>query len=149
MNHRLTTHIRLWQFKGLAGVNYNETWDPYHTCTGHNPDDLQPFHDLFPDWDEKHEDESSSIKRYYSNAELYRLLQPDSEDLPYVYDNFDWHHCSVSFRLTGRWTGPLCRFGRSSLVSICEGLWQQVKRFRSDTCHISPLGPRDTWMRNL
>ena len=39
---------RLWHFKRLGSTeNYDETWDPYHTCYGHNPTNFQPFKNLF------------------------------------------------------------------------------------------------------
>lgn len=36
-------------------------------------------------------------KTYYTNEELYELLKPRDGVLPYMYDNFDWPHCDVSF----------------------------------------------------
>ena len=46
-----TIHLtvdRLWHYKRLGNLaNYDETWDPYHTCYGHNPRDVQPFMNLF------------------------------------------------------------------------------------------------------
>ena len=46
-----TIHLtvdRLWHYKRLGNLqNYDETWDPLHTCYGHNPDDVQPFMNLF------------------------------------------------------------------------------------------------------
>ncbi|CAM9472098.1 unnamed protein product, partial [Hapterophycus canaliculatus] len=110
---------RLWHLKRLAAKDFDETWDPYHTCVGHNPEDLQPFHNLFPTWDANTDGEDrkgdtgsntkakakgkgnksggtpSTMKRYYTNGELYQLLRPDESDLPYMYDNFAWPHCSV------------------------------------------------------
>ena len=39
---------RLWHYKRLGNqANYDETWDPYHTCYGHNPTNFQPFKNLF------------------------------------------------------------------------------------------------------
>jgi len=78
------TMERIWHYMRMAPVVYNETWDPYHTCYGHNPDDLQPFRNLFDDNNE-----------YYSNSDLYSLLHPQNEDLPYIYDNFEWPHCEL------------------------------------------------------
>ncbi|CBJ26075.1 tyrosinase-like protein 2 [Ectocarpus siliculosus] len=92
---------RLWHLKRLGSEEFNETWDSFHDCVCHNPADLQPFHGMFPDWDDEHAEEeedsaaSPSAKRYYTNMELYGLLRPDQSDLPYVYDNFAWPHCSV------------------------------------------------------
>jgi len=77
---------RLWHWKRLANdPDYDETWDPYHTCYGHNPENIQPFKNLFGDTDSD----------YYSNDALYSLLHPASETLPYVYDNFRWPHCEA------------------------------------------------------
>ncbi|CAN0103275.1 unnamed protein product, partial [Pylaiella littoralis] len=90
---------RLWHLKRLASTDFDEQWDPFHTCVGHNPDDLQPFHGLFPDYDTKKSKENVGApldaKVYYTNTELYDLLRPDGEDIPYMYNNFAWTHCSV------------------------------------------------------
>lgn len=97
--------------KRLAAEDFDEQWDPFHTCVGHNPEDLQPFHNLFPSWDAFNSTLSGAespaegaatsskpagLKQYYKNKELYDLLRPDTEHLPYLYDNFQWPHCSVS-----------------------------------------------------
>jgi|MDSY01.2.fsa_nt_gb hypothetical protein len=77
---------RLWHFKRLGNQkNFDETWDPYHTCYGHNPGDYQPFKNLFDEDD-----------RYYSNAELYQLFNPSGVSIPYMYENFEWPHCEES-----------------------------------------------------
>lgn len=39
-------------------------------------------------------------KKYYTNEELYTKLQPDKEDMPYVYADFEWQHCRVSDSLS-------------------------------------------------
>lgn len=76
---------RLWHFKRLGNLaHYDETWDPYHTCYGHNPTDYQPFKNLFDTND-----------HFYTNNELYELLRPDDVMLPYMYDNFKWPHCEL------------------------------------------------------
>lgn len=39
---------RLWHLRRLeASESFNETWLADHSCYGHNPDDFQPFHNLF------------------------------------------------------------------------------------------------------
>jgi hypothetical protein len=83
---------RLWHWKRLGEEDlmegtstFDQTWDPFHTCYGHNPDNLQPFSNLF---DDDHDN-------FYTNTELYQLLHPKSDTLPYVYDNFNWAHCEV------------------------------------------------------
>ena len=82
---------RLWDFKRMAPDEnlYEETWDPYHECYGHNPDDIQPFKMLFgeDEWDGE---------TYYTNADLYDNLSPYNADKPYVYDNFEWPHCELA-----------------------------------------------------
>lgn len=81
---------RLWHFKRLGDTsNFDETWDPYHPCSSHNPDSFQPFKNLF--------DEADS---YYSNARLYDLFNPAGNHMPYLYDNFQWPHCDmVGYRM--------------------------------------------------
>jgi hypothetical protein len=76
---------RLWHFKRLGNKkNYDDSWDPYHTCYGHNPADFQPFKNLFDDED-----------RYYNNMELYELFNPASNSIPYMYEHFEWPHCDM------------------------------------------------------
>ena len=78
---------RLWHYKRLASdPHFNETWDPYHTCYGHNPDDFQPFRDLFT---------TPSKDAFYTNQELKDLMDPSRESMPYMYDQFSWPHCSM------------------------------------------------------
>ena len=79
---------RLWHYKRLAqDPNFDETWDPYHTCYGHNPDDYQPFEDLFTT--------PAASGSFYSNQEIKDLFHPMHEDVPYVYDHFNWNHCEL------------------------------------------------------
>jgi hypothetical protein len=83
---------RLWHYKRLGNTNnYDETWDPYHTCYGHNPAHYQPFKDLFTN-----DDENPSILpgHYYTNMDLYENLHPARRTLQYVYDDFKWDHCA-------------------------------------------------------
>lgn len=124
---------RLWHLRRLQDDAFDDTWVPSESvCVGHNPDDVQPLHDLFasPSKDASSVSEASSLaeggghggvskdhqetggvglrggrvtgavasspKTYYTNAELYQLLDPNGNDLPYVYDNFEWPHCDVS-----------------------------------------------------
>ena len=37
----------------------------------------------------------AAAKEYYTNAQLYDLLDPSNDDLPYVYADFDWDHCTT------------------------------------------------------
>lgn len=76
---------RLWHYKRLGDLtDYDETWDPYHKCYGHNPTNYQPFKNLF--------DENNM---FYTNEELYEALRPNTPTLPYMYDHFKWPHCAV------------------------------------------------------
>jgi len=85
---------RLWHFKRLGNMqNYDETWDPYHTCYGHNPTNFQPFKNLF-----------DSDDRYYTNIELYEYFRPHQEALQYMYDNFQWPHCELlGYEMSNKW----------------------------------------------
>ena len=81
---------RLWQYKRLGNLeNYDETWDPFHTCYGHNPRNIQPFKNLFTDADGN----ADADDKYYTNMELYDGLHPSNRHLEYVYDTFEWAHC--------------------------------------------------------
>jgi hypothetical protein len=84
------TMDRLWHHKRLlessSDSSFDDSWDKdCNECYGHNPDDLQPFKNLFND----------DHKNYYTNAELYDLLHPTNENLPYVYADFNWDHCTM------------------------------------------------------
>jgi hypothetical protein len=77
---------------------------------GHNPQDYQPFENIFDDQD-----------RLYTNTELVQLLSPYNVSqciittliaqafcgkpfLPYVYDTFEWYHCQsygLDYQLIG------------------------------------------------
>lgn len=96
----------MWHLKRLGADEFDEQWEPFHKCVGHNPQDLQPFHSMFGDWDADRTEASADrppwMKTYYTNGDLYDLLRPDRADLPYMYDNFAWPHCSVS---EGVWSG--------------------------------------------
>lgn len=76
---------RLWHYKRLGNLaNYDETWDPYHKCYGHNPTNYQPFKNLF-----------DKDNMFYTNEELYEAMRPNTATLPYTYDHFLWPHCAV------------------------------------------------------
>lgn len=84
------TMDRLWHHKRLLESNsdsdFDHSWSKDTSeCYGHNPDDLQPFKNLF----------KNDHKNYYTNAELYDLLHPANENLPYVYADFNWDHCTM------------------------------------------------------
>jgi hypothetical protein len=74
---------RLNQAKKL--VVFNETWDnSENTCVGHRSFDYTPFKNVF--------DSKNAI---YRNDELYNLLFPDNDNLPFVYHHFRFHHCEL------------------------------------------------------
>lgn len=47
--------IRAWHLSRLSNQDFNHTWVADHTCYGHNPDDIQPFHHLFPSGEDKND----------------------------------------------------------------------------------------------
>lgn len=147
--HAEKTCSRLWHFRRLQGEDrFDDTWVTSESvCYGDNPDDIQPFSNLFKSQQPARiaEDEGTTAasrsssatrtrgrgsgdgraggargfgtrrdggvdvrtgsvappKEYYTNTELYQLLKPDGEAMPYAYDNFEWPHCDVSRRVPG------------------------------------------------
>ncbi|KAH8060926.1 symporter [Aureococcus anophagefferens] len=96
---------RLWLYKKLLGFT-NEGWpDDYSTvseCFGHNATDLIPFSFSLIDTDTDDDDDAVSIMANMSANELYDKMGPDSMAMPYVYQDFDWDHCShAGFDFTG------------------------------------------------
>jgi len=53
------------------------------TCPGHLMHDTLPEQYLI-----------QSVQRF-TNSQFYTFLDPRNEHLPYVYDNFDWDHCTA------------------------------------------------------
>lgn len=49
-------------------------------CIGHAEDDLLPI---------------DVMGRPYTNIEFYHFMNPYNEDLPYLYDNYDYSHCEA------------------------------------------------------
>ena len=115
-------------YKKLLGFT-NEGWpDDYSTvseCFGHNATDLIPFSFSLIDTDTDDDDGAVSAmanmsanatlpapspavmmdelnSTRYTNQELYDKMGPDSMAMPYVYQDFDWDHCShAGFDFTG------------------------------------------------
>ncbi|CAM9789639.1 unnamed protein product, partial [Hapterophycus canaliculatus] len=50
-------------------------------CGGHNADDILPF-------------EINGERVEMTNQEWLDFIYPDNEDLPYMYDGFQWDHCA-------------------------------------------------------
>eukprot|EP00904_Undaria_pinnatifida_P005044 jgi/Undpi1/166/HiC_scaffold_1.g00163.m1 len=101
------TFDRLWHLSRLQSVkNFDATWRDDHSCYGHNPTDIQPFHDLFLDGkgqgarddaeDGQPANDVMPIKKYYTNEMLYELLDPSGMASTYVYDHFVWTHCEAA-----------------------------------------------------
>ena len=64
-------------------ISFDETWsDDEITCTGHRSTDVTAFKNLVDTKD-----------TCYTNAELYTILHPNEDSLPFIYDNFRFHHC--------------------------------------------------------
>ena len=53
------------------------------TCPGHKEHDTMPFSGFL------HEAET------YTNAQFFKLMQPDNDECPYTYDNFDYWWCEA------------------------------------------------------
>jgi len=83
------TMDRLWHHKRMKAEihqNFDDTWDDTaNSCYGHHSYDIQPFKNLFGEEND----------HYYTNGELYELLHPNNMDLPYVYADFKWEHCTA------------------------------------------------------
>ena len=54
----------------------------FMTCDGPHSFDILPFSKFI------------GTDLSYTNAQFYEFLHPHNDDLPYVYDNFLWSHCS-------------------------------------------------------
>ena len=96
----------MWHLNRLEdNPTFDQTWPTDDTvCYGHNPGDVQPFHDLFLPADPAATDNGLPLdiemaveeqKHYYTNQELYTQLKPDEMTSPYIYEHFEWVHCEV------------------------------------------------------
>ena len=102
---------RLWQWRKLANQLTDERWlDPstelggeektvfcktaQSECKGHHADDLMPFGTALV---QDHE-YSVLAAGTLTLGELYKMMDPNKDALPYVYDSFEWDHCtSIGF----------------------------------------------------
>jgi hypothetical protein len=65
-------------------ISFDDTWDDEDvSCHGHYADDHTPFKNIF-----------DNDNRVYTNRELYDLIHPAQDSYPYIYDGFEWTHCS-------------------------------------------------------
>lgn len=81
---------RLWNWKKITGSFSDETWPTTNTaleanCTGHAANDYVPFAFAMAQFDQQ---------KIYTNLEIYNFADPVQGLAPYVYDHFDWDHCS-------------------------------------------------------
>ncbi|KAJ8601254.1 hypothetical protein CTAYLR_003265 [Chrysophaeum taylorii] len=88
---------RIWHAVRLGRrADFDDRWPDEAKCYGHNASHAQPFspRDLFDD--HRRVPAGSGPHGVYTNAELYDLLDPRNDALPYLYDHFDWPHCTAS-----------------------------------------------------
>ena len=86
------TFDRLWHFVRLHPdfSEFDHTWKDDKSCFGHSYRDELPFRDLFGESDRGEE------TPFYDNKALYENCDPKNDELPYVFDNFEWSHCTGS-----------------------------------------------------
>ena len=77
---------RVWAYMRLAPAyrHFNSTWVDTNSCNGHDYHDVLPFQNFL----------GENTPHFYTNEELFRLFDPSSPTMPYVYDNFKWDHCT-------------------------------------------------------
>jgi len=92
---------RIWMIKKLSDTFSDESW-PFsgtsltsssgENCYGHGAHDLLPLGDIYgyP---------SSLEKTNLTNMDLYHLMDPMNDNLPYVYDDFTLDHCDRQYNL--------------------------------------------------
>jgi len=83
---------RIWMIKKLSGTFSNETWPKSGVsllsstgdeCYGHGADDVLPYGNIY----------GVAADKNLTNAELYDIMNPLEDTLPYIYDSFDLAHC--------------------------------------------------------
>lgn len=86
------TMERLWQLKKLSGTFKSEVWPDrfaqqratlWDDCYGHFASDELIFKQPFGNGPKK-----------FTNKQLYNYMDPHKDHLPYIYDHFEWDHCS-------------------------------------------------------
>lgn len=107
---RLFQHRRMIGFTGLDVWPYGNETDPKFywgagknskSCWGHQPSDTMIWKDLFLE-------DSGRISKYYSLYELFEKMDAHVGKNPYVYDYFQWDHCtSEGIPADLRWIGPI------------------------------------------
>merc|ERR1712070_72877 len=95
---------RVWMIKKLSGTFKSEDWPMNDTslasldgsdCYGHGPNDVLPYGDIY-----------SFSNANLTNEQLYALLDPTRDNLPYIYDDFGLDHCSYYHLDFGSWLPP-------------------------------------------
>lgn len=80
---------RLWQWKKLQGMFSDETWPSSgysiygDTCSGHSASDVIPIDNLLV------------AGQDVTNAQLYDLMDPSADAMPFIFDTFEWAHCTT------------------------------------------------------
>ena len=90
---------RLLQYKHIVNPFNNEDWgNPGHnvtttycttsggSCSGHHSDDVIPFQ-------VKALKDGNYTSMLFTNEDLYSVSHPDTYQLNYIYDTFEWDHC--------------------------------------------------------
>ena len=83
------TMERVWQFKNLKGFLTDSSWPTDKvsiygdSCTGHAANDTIKIQNLVSD----------SIE-YITNEDFMNFINPTSDNLDYIYDDFSWSHCT-------------------------------------------------------
>lgn len=86
---------RVWQWKRLSSCPYEYSWasgsSVYSQCSGHDAEDVLPFSEMTAQ--SSHTAGSGQFSDL-TNAEIYALLDPTDNAMNYIYDSFEWSHCS-------------------------------------------------------
>ena len=90
---------RLWHWIRLSAdhTSFDDSWeDDPSVCRGHNPSDLQPWtNELF----------GLEGTDMLTNQQLYEYMNPGSDVIPYIYDDYSWPHCTfMGYDMTYRGT---------------------------------------------
>lgn len=107
---RLFQHRRMLGFTGLdVWPHGNKTDSTFYwgvgassaSCWGHQPNDTMIWNDLFVD-------DSNINSKYYTISELFEKMDAHAGKNTYVYDNFQWEHCtSEGIPADLKWTGEI------------------------------------------
>ena len=104
---------RLWHWRSIQGFS-DLSWGEPSDCWGHNEEDVTVWKKGFDasTWDGLPDDHPldamllgtmglasgestiSTENGYFSNAELYTKFDANNRELAYVYDTFEWEHCT-------------------------------------------------------